>query len=123
MTLYGSTTPAAIYSPIVRLIAFYLDRAAGWAAAWRVSAAACLPGAIVMVVGIVLYGLGTIRLIPLAVFYLVHFASAWAFLAFAPFFLPKRRAFPTNPFTTPAEASGAKPVAGKNPFGARDLKK
>jgi hypothetical protein len=114
---------ATIYCPITRLIAFYIDRGAGWTAAWRVSAAALLPGAFLMIVGIALYGTGTIRLFQLAVIYLVHFASAWVFIVLAPFFLPKRRAIPANPFTTPAEAPGAKPVETKNPFGAGNEQK
>jgi hypothetical protein len=93
---------ALVYLPAVKFIAFFADRTITWRGAGCLSAAALLPGACVVALGLVLYGLGAIGLFHFALFFALHVVVGWLFVVTSPFFLPKLVA------STPA----------KNPFGA-----
>lgn len=80
---------AFLYTPLVKLIAFFCDRIVTWRGAWRLSAAALLPGALLMALAIVLYGFGAVDLLRFSLLYLLHLLSGVVFVSTSPFFLPK----------------------------------
>ena len=80
---------AVLYCPMARLMAWFLDRNLNWSGAWKLSAAALLPGAALMVPAILLYGLRAIDPIGFLFFYAVHFVTGWVYLIGAPFFAPR----------------------------------
>lgn len=93
---------ALIYVPIIKLIAFFTDRVVTWRGAWRLSAAALLPGALIIALGLVLYGFGAVDAFRLMLLYLLHIVCGLAFIATSPFFLPKVSAARAgNPFNAP----------------------
>jgi hypothetical protein len=91
---------AFVYLPLVKLIAFFADRVVTWRGAWRLSAAALLPGALIVAVGIVLYGFGAVDLFRLALLYALHIVAGLVFVVTSPFFLSKlfHGAITKNPF-------------------------
>ena len=91
---------AFLYTPLVKLIAFFCDRFVTWRGAWRLSAAALLPGALLMALAIVLYGFGAIDLFRFSLLYVLHVLSGLVFVSTSPFFLPKGVDITTekNPF-------------------------
>jgi hypothetical protein len=95
---------ALCYVPLVKFIAFFADRAVTWGGAWRVAAAALLPGACLVVLGMLLYGSGVIPLFQFGLIYALHIVAGLVFVITSPFFLPKI-------FTAPG---------AKNPFGPAD---
>jgi hypothetical protein len=101
---------ATVYFPIGWVIAYFKDRQLTARGAWKLAAAALLPGALLVCAGIVLYGLGIADLLRLLVLWLAHFTVGWIYLVFATFRLPRVTAKATaNPF------GGTKPAA-PNPF-------
>lgn len=92
---------ALLYVPLVKFIAFFADRAVTWGGAWRVAAAALLPGACLVALGLLLYGFGVIPLFQFGLLYTLHIVAGLVFVITSPFFLPKI-------FTAPGV---------KNPFG------
>lgn len=96
---------ACLYAPVVWLVAFFADRAAGWGVCWRLAGAALMPGALLMGCAIVLYGAGQLTLIHVGFTLALHLVVGWAYLIGAPLCLPREQAAvpaPTNPFGTPA---------------------
>jgi len=80
---------ALLYSPIVQIIAFYCDRKVTWRGAWRLSAAALLPGAWIMALALALYGYGAVDLPRFALLFAVHFAAGFIYVVNSALFLPK----------------------------------
>lgn len=94
------------------------------AGAMKIAIAAQMPGALVMSVGIVLYGLKQLDLVALLIVWGVHLLLPWMYLMFSPILAPKppkpqkakskkpkvRRDPRDNPFDETSENSG-------NPFG------
>lgn len=80
---------ALLYSPLVRVIAFFCDRAVTWRGAWRLSAAALLPGAWIMALALALYGYGVVDLPRFALLFAVHFAAGLIYVVTSSLFLPK----------------------------------
>jgi len=91
---------ALLYAPLVKLIAFYADRAVPWGSAWRLSAAALLPGATIVALAIVLYGFGAVDLPRFVLLYVLHGVTGFLLVLTSPLFLPR--------------LPGAR--AGRNPF-------
>jgi hypothetical protein len=92
---------AALYAPVVYSLAFFADRSATWAAAWRLAAAALLPGAVVMTGAIFLYGYHRLNLVGLLVAAPLHLALGWVYLIGATLALPRiegASVFKNNPF-------------------------
>ena len=95
-----------------------------WAGAKKIAIAAQMPGALVMCVGIMLYGLKQLDLVALLIVWGVHLLLPWMYLMFSPILAPKppkpqkakskkpkvRRDPRDNPFDETSENSG-------NPFG------
>ncbi|MEO7300876.1 MAG: hypothetical protein ABI042_20105 [Verrucomicrobiota bacterium] len=93
-----------IYAPVAKLIAYFNDRELSWSGSWRLASAVQMPGAILMCLTILFYGLQTFDLIRFLFFFTIHFFVAWIYLFWAPFSLPPIKAAisPTqNPFTPP----------------------
>lgn len=84
------------------IIGYFADRRLSWTRAWRVSAAALLPGALLLTCAIVAYSLQAINLIQLMAAWIVHFAIGWIYLLGAPFRVPaiQARKKNKNPFVT-----------------------
>ena len=95
-----------------------------WSGAKKIAIAAQMPGALVMSVGIVFYGLKQLDLVALLIVWGVHLLLPWMYLMFSPILAPKppkphkakskkpkvRRDPRDNPFDETSENSG-------NPFG------
>jgi hypothetical protein len=108
---------ASIYAPVAWLIALYHDRQLSLAGGWRLSAAALMPGALMMCAGQVLYGLGYADLIRIVILLILHFPVGWAYLVFATRRLPRASDMEpkgSNPFEPPS----ATPPSD-NPFAPR----
>jgi hypothetical protein len=92
---------AAIYMVPAKFIAWFADRYLSWGAAWRLASAALLPGALVAVGAVILYGWSVIDLVGLSFFGAVHLVIGWIYLAVGA--CKVTRLFPTdskrNPFT------------------------
>ena len=113
---------ALILWPVVKLIAFYCDRHVTLGGSIRLAAAALLPGAFLVTGGIVLYGLGAIDVVRLALVYLLHLGCGAIFVATAPLFLPRLRGRRKNPFVPPGGDDGSRDAGRKSPFAARNPK-
>lgn len=93
---------ALLYVPLVKLISFYGDRTVTWRGAWRLSAAALLPGALLVALGLLLYGFGVLDLPRFALLYALHLVAGLLFVISSAMFLPKlsdHKSGP-NPFTS-----------------------
>ena len=80
---------AAIYAPAAKLVAWFGDRQLSWPGALRLAGAAQMPGAVLLTLGILLYGRQTVDVIGLGYFQTVHFLVSWIYLVVAPFFAPR----------------------------------
>jgi hypothetical protein len=83
---------------VVRSVAFYVNRQCPTGGGWRLAAAAQLPAALLMAVGVLCYALGLLPWMGLLVLMPLAALVAWAYLFFAPFFLPRIEATDPNPF-------------------------
>jgi hypothetical protein len=93
------------YSAPAWLLAFFANRQGKWVGQWRLAQAALLPGALVLSLGIVLYGLGALDLLRLFVAAGAHMLIGWVYVVAAIFRLPIQKgegAFGAkeNPFAT-----------------------
>jgi hypothetical protein len=92
---------ATVYAVFVRSIAYFGDRSLRLGQCWNLAAAALMPGALLMVIAIVLYGLHGVDLIGLSVLSVLHLATGWVYILVAPFSamrLSDIQAPPANPF-------------------------
>ncbi len=107
-------------SVVARTVAYYVDRQCTLGDGWRLAAAAQLPAALLLSVGVLCYGLGLLPWMGLLVLGPVALLVAWVYLFFAPFFLPALEPTGENPFedsepddddedASPAEAAEGNP--------------
>ena len=89
---------ATLYAIPVKLIVWLQRRELGWRQSWRLGAAALLPGALFLTVGIFAYTLGLLDLIRLAGMVVLHFVVGWGYLVLSPLFLPRPAPARSNPF-------------------------
>jgi len=90
---------ATLYFLPVWLVAFYTDRDLNFRASWKLAGAALMPGALLLSLGIALYGFGVFDLVQLSFAFTMHFIISWIYLLISPLFL--NRALPgekMNPF-------------------------
>ena len=90
---------ATIYFFPVWIVSYFTDRDLSFRASWKLAGAALLPGALLMSLGLALYGLGAFDLVQLAFAFTMHFIIGWIYLLISPMFL--NRALPDekkNPF-------------------------
>jgi len=83
------TVLAWIYAPAAKLIAWFCDRQLSWPGAWRLACAALLPGAVLLALGLILYGLQMVDIFGLGYFGTVHLLAGWIYLLAAPAFAPR----------------------------------
>ncbi|MDR3460219.1 MAG: DUF1189 family protein [Verrucomicrobiae bacterium] len=103
------TLLATVYFLPVWLVAFYTDRDLNFRASWKLAGAALMPGALLLSLGIALYGFGVFDLVQLSFAFTMHFIIGWIYLLISPLFLD--RALPGekgNPFGGDSEASATK---------------
>jgi hypothetical protein len=111
---------AIVYAFGVRGIAFYADRQLSTWASLRLTAAALLPGSLMMGVALVLYGHQRLSLLGLLLAWGLHWVVGWIYAALAPFWLPRHAGSPpsdSNPFGPPESAPARRTPA--SPFSAR----
>ncbi|MBU6410424.1 MAG: hypothetical protein KGR98_08545, partial [Verrucomicrobia bacterium] len=94
------TVLAAVYFFPVRLAGFFMNRHINLMAAWKLSAAALLPGALVMTGGVLLYNAGWLQLAAFGGFFVAHFVIGWIYAAMSLVFVPRATGAPPkgNPF-------------------------
>lgn len=90
---------AAVYSVAALLLGFYANRPSTFYERFKISAASLLPAALLLDAAILLYGLGLLSLVGLAVANLLHFAVGWAYLIIAMLQLPAIETAKGNPFS------------------------
>jgi hypothetical protein len=91
---------ATIYFLPAWIAGFFANRDLNFWESWKLSAAAVLPGALLMIAGIWLYNFGRGRLVSLAFIFAAHFVLGWIYLGVSLFFLPRTSAATPrgNPF-------------------------
>ncbi len=97
---------ATLYCPVTWLVAYFRDRDTDWAGSWKLSGAALMPGALLLALGIFLYGAGALDLIRLSVIAALHLIVGWVYVVLSPsglLRLPETSSAPVNPFTAPPE--------------------
>lgn len=82
-------TLATVYCSASWLVGFFLNRDLSAKAAWKLSGAALMPGAGLLIVAMVCYGLGLLDLVQLIAAYVAHFVIGWMYVLIAPVFAPK----------------------------------
>ncbi len=119
------TLLASAYCLLPFLLAYFKDREINFGISWRLSGAALMPGAILLITSLLLYGLGLLDLVRLGVFFALHFFVPWFYLMAAPLKLPPAKQGPEtlpNPFGLPPPDELAEPEEppsdskSKNPF-------
>lgn len=104
---------ATLYFLPAWLVAFFANRELTLSGSWRLAGAALIPGALVMIAGIVVYGWGALDLVQLAIVVGAHFAIGLAYVGVGTAGLPQHPDgvnLKTNPFAT-AEKPQAKKSA------------
>ena len=93
---------AAAYFAPAWLIGFLTNRDLSLRASVKLSCAALLPGALVMIAAIVLYAMGILTLVPFCFVFAAHFVLQWLYLFFGLLFFPRVSAATPrgNPFKT-----------------------
>jgi hypothetical protein len=79
-----------IYAGPVRFYAAVLQRQLSWWQAWKLSGAALLPGALLLVLALSCYDLGVMDLVQLVFVYLAHVVVGWVYLLISPLVLARR---------------------------------
>lgn len=95
------TALASIYAFPAWLAAFFSNRNINMAGAWKLAGAALMPGAAVMIAGILFYGFGGLDLVQLAAVMAAHIVVGWIYIGWAIAVTPKipdDRATTQNPF-------------------------
>jgi hypothetical protein len=95
------TVLAFVYSWLVWLGAYFANRDLRWSGCWRIAGAGLMPGALVEVLLIILYGLGALDLLGLLIASALHFAIGWIYSVAAVWVAPRNAeglAAAKNPF-------------------------
>ncbi|HLZ53082.1 MAG TPA: hypothetical protein VKS19_01255 [Verrucomicrobiae bacterium] len=94
---------ATLYFLPVWLLGFFANRDLNFQQSWRLAGAALMPGAMLMVVAVLLYGIGFLNLVSFGFIFGAHFVIGWIYLFVSLLFVPRA---PTttrtgNPFRSP----------------------
>jgi hypothetical protein len=95
---------ALAYALPAWLVGFFANRDLSWRGSRRLAGAALMPGALLLTVALLFYGLGLLDPLRLAVAAALHLIVGWAYVLICPLFLPRHpTAAPaaTNPFKRP----------------------
>lgn len=100
---------AAAYAPFLLVFCFYTDRRLTPVGAWKLAAAALLPGALCLDAAVLAYAFGFLGLLQLLVLWILHLVIGWLFVLGGGFRRPRiqqphrpEKVFsvpPDNPFT------------------------
>jgi hypothetical protein len=94
---------ATLYVVPVWLLGFYLNRQLSWRGSWRMSGAALVPGALLMLAGLSFYNLGVMDLVAFLFVFVAHIVLGWAYIIAGLFVAPRdSERLPKNPFTRAA---------------------
>jgi hypothetical protein len=95
---------ATVYTLPVWVLVLFANRDLKPVECWRLAGAALLPGALLMVLGILLYDFGVVDLVGLGFITTGHLVLGWIYLFISPLFLPRTmaaKATGKNPFLRP----------------------
>jgi hypothetical protein len=98
---------ATVYCLPTGLVAFYSNRDLDWRASWKLAGAAMLPGALLVVAAILLYGGGILDLVQFVAVGGAHVVVGWLYCLAGLWFVPKLPAGfagKGNPFARPPGA-------------------
>ena len=87
-----------LYAPAAKFVAWYCDRQLSWLGARRLASAALLPGALVLSLGILLYGWRRVDVFGFAFIAVTHLLVGWIYVLAAPVFTPPLGPVSPNPF-------------------------
>ncbi|MBU6401898.1 MAG: hypothetical protein KGS61_16400 [Verrucomicrobia bacterium] len=110
------TVLGLVYAVPVRGMAFLLDRQVARGGCWRLAVAGQMPGAILLTVAILLYGLQHLNAAGLVLLFALHLVPGWLYALLATLRLPRlapTNASPTNPFARPGGESGPSADPGR----------
>lgn len=80
---------ALLYAGPALLVAFFANRSLDGRGAWQLAMAAQLPGAVVMLVVILLYGEGWLDIVGLVLGFAAHLLVCWVYVLVSPLFCPR----------------------------------
>lgn len=106
---------AALYCAPTLLVAFFANRDFNWRGAWKLASAAQMPGALLMTAAAVLYGVGFLDLLRLAVCAGLHLVVGWIYVIVSLLFRPRLASAggtSGNPFAAPAPAKDEQADSG-----------
>jgi len=91
---------ATIYFMPVWLLGFFTNRSLNFRASWKLSAAALLPGALLLTAGILLYDFGFLKLVSFGFVFAAHFVLGWIYAFVSLLFVPRisQKSQRENPF-------------------------
>ncbi|MFO1511586.1 MAG: hypothetical protein U1F83_01520 [Verrucomicrobiota bacterium] len=89
---------ATLYCGPVWVLGFFTNRDLTLRACWKLAGAALMPGALAMLVVILLYGLGMLDLVHLGFALAVHVLLGWVYPAVSTFLAPQIGEMRANPF-------------------------
>ena len=93
---------ATLYTVPVWLAGFFSNRQISWGGSWRLAGAALMPGALLLSVSVVLYGLRVFDLVKLGFAFGMHLVVGVIYVFASPLFLPRNADVPPpakNPFS------------------------
>jgi hypothetical protein len=79
---------ATLYFLPVWLLGFFTNRDLNFRQSWKLSGAALMPGALLMVAGVLLYGFGAVDLVQFGFIFGGHFILGWIYLFVSLLFVP-----------------------------------
>jgi hypothetical protein len=80
---------ATLYFLPVWILGFFANRDLDFRACWKLSAAALMPGALLMAAGVLLFDFGFLDLVSFGFVFAAHFALGWIYLFLSQLFLPR----------------------------------
>jgi len=103
---------ATVYTGPAWLVGFFANRELSFGASWRLSGAALMPGSVLLIGAIFVYGVGLLDLVRLGVTVAAHFVIGWVYVWLSIRKLPPHAdaaAAKGNPFTSSAPAEKKPP--------------
>jgi hypothetical protein len=102
---------ASVYFWAVWLLAYFTNRQVTWGGSWRLASAALMPGAVLLLTGIVFYGLGWLDFWRLLLSFALHILAGWVFLVLGTMHLPRLPADVAPPKGNPFQSLAGVPSA------------
>jgi hypothetical protein len=96
---------ATLYFLPLWLLGFFTNRDMNFRQSWRLTGAALMPGALLMVAAVLLYGFGLLNLVSFGFMFGAHFLVSWIYLFVSLPFVPRLPVQQQNPFTSKSRKS------------------